>query len=330
MNAMNKLAPVIGVKEACNALCLPRATYYRWCLPKQKKDPKPKRKPPSALSEQERQRVLQILNSSEYVDMAPYEVFPSLLDQGTYLCSIRTMYRILDEESLVKERRNQLSRPKYRRPELLAVKPNQLWTWDITKLKGPSPWTYFQLYVIIDVYSRYIPGWLIAFNESSELASRLISETCKKQEIEADQLVIHADNGPSMTSKTVSQLLTDLSVTRSHSRPYRSNDNPYSESHFKTLKYRPDFPGRFGSIEEARLYCQNFFHWYNTQHYHSGISLLHPKDVHEGRTQEILDFRNQVRLDAYLSNPERFGNKPPKPYKPQPAVWINPPFNNRN
>ncbi len=330
MNATNQLIPVLGVKDACEALALPRANYYRWRQPAREKRSIPQRRPPFALSEQERQTVLQHLDSAEFVDMAPHEVYASLLDRGTYLCSIRTMYRILAEEGQVKERRNQLRRPKYRRPELLATRPNQLWTWDITKLKGPTIWTYFYLYVIIDVFSRYIPGWLLAFNESADLATRLIAETSRKQGIVPHQLIIHADNGSSMTSKSVGRLLTDLGIVRSHSRPYRSNDNPFSESHFKTLKYRPYFPRRFGSIEETRLFCREFFDWYNKCHYHTGIALLHPEDVHYDRGQQILDYRNQVRHQAFLDKPDRFGNKSPKPFKLQPAVWINPPFNNRN
>jgi len=259
--------------------------------------------------------------------MAPYEVYATLLDRGHYLCSIRTMYRILKAfHGQVKERRNQLERPKYSRPELLATKPNQLWTWDITKLRGPSAWSYFYLYVVIDVFTRYITGWMLAYNEDGYLASDLIAQACQNQAIQPQQLTIHADNGAAMTSKTLGQLYSDLGIIRSHTRPYCSNDNPFSESHFRTMKYRPTYPNRFGSIEEARHFCRHFFDWYNNVHYHSGIALLRPVDFHYGRGPEIVAARNLILVQAAKDFPKRFRGRPPRLFKLPEAVWINPPF----
>ena len=327
MSGVNDLKPLLGTREACRNLGLPRATYYRWIRPAVEKAAPKKRIPDFALSEEEKEEVLQILHDPEYVDMAPHEVYASLLDKGRYYCSIRTMYRILKElHGQVKERRNQLKRPTYQRPELMATGPNQLWTWDITKLKGPTKWSYFYLYVMIDVFSRYVTGWMVAFNESAELGRDLILHACLNQGIEHRQLTIHADNGAAMTSKTVSQLYSDLGVIRSHTRPYCSNDNPFSESHFRTLKYRPNYPNRFGSIEEARLFCRSFIHWYNNIHYHSGIELLRPADFHYGRGSEILAARNEVLQQAVKEKPKRFRGRPPRLFKLPQAVWINPPF----
>ena len=245
--------------------------------------------------------------------------------KGEYHCSIRTMYRILDENQEVKERRNQLSHPVYQKPELLATAPNQVWSWDITKLLGPAKWTYFYLYVIMDIFSRYVVGWMIAPAESAVLAERLIEETCAKQNIEKGQLTIHADRGSSMKSKPVALLLSDLGVTKTHSRPYTSDDNPYSEAQFKTLKYRPDFPDRFGCIEDTRSFCQDFFPWYNTEHRHSGIGLLTPEAVHYGLAQDVQIARGEVLRTAYEAHPERFVKKVPVPPSLPDAVWINKP-----
>lgn len=307
-------------------LGLPRATYYRWASPPKSKRPRP-RPPEHALSQQERRQVLHYLHHPEFVDLAPYEVYASLLDRGIYLCSIRTMYRILEAEGEVKERRNQRRHPKRLRPELLATGPNQLWSWDITLLAGPFPGFYFFLYVIIDVYSRYVTGWLLAHHERAYLARQLIRQACHKQGIQPHQLIIHADNGPSMTSKSVAALLRDLAVERSFSRPYISNDNPYSEAHFKTLKYHRDFPPRFGSWEDARSFCRGFFNWYNKRHYHSGIALLHPEDLHYGRAQDILDKRNIILREAYALFPRRFSRHPVL-FKVPSTAWINKPFPN--
>lgn len=327
MNAVERLAPEVGIKAACEAFGVPRASLYRcWArgaaLPVEgKKRPSP----PRALSMEEKQVVVDILHSERFVDRAPHEVYATLLDEGIYHCSIRTMYRILEENQEVRERRNQLRHPAYQKPELLATGPNQVWSWDITKLLGPVKWSYFYLYVIMDIFSRYVVGWMVATRESAALAERLIKGTCEKQGIEPGQLTIHADRGSSMKSKPVALLLADLGVTKTHSRPYTSNDNPYSESQFKTLKYRPEFPDRFGAIEDARSFCQVFFPWYNKEHRHTGIGLLTPEMVHYGQAQAVLRARKEVLSVAYQRHPERFVRKEPSPQLLPEAVWINPP-----
>jgi len=264
-------------------------------------------------------------HSDRFVDKAPAAVYGALLDQGTYHCSIRTMYRILHDCREVRERRNQLRHPKYKKPELLATAPNQVWSWDITKLLGPAKWTYYYLYVILDIYSRYVVGWMLASRENADLAKRLIRDSIEKQQVEPGKLVIHSDRGPSMKSHTVAQLLATLGVSKSHSRPHVSNDNPFSESQFKTLKYRPEFPERFGSQEDGRGFCQRFFHWYHHEHYHSGLGLLTPATVHYGHAPKVLAARQDVLLAAYAAHPERFVHKPPSPLALPKAVWINPP-----
>ena len=235
------------------------------------------------------------------------------------------MYRILESYKEVKERRNQLRHPNYTKPELLATGPNQLWSWDITKLKGPVKWTYYYLYTILDVFSRYVPGWLIAECESAALAKQLIAESCKKQHIQPDKLTLHADRGSAMISKSVAHLLADLGVTKTHSRPHVSNDNPYSESQFKTMKYRPGFPERFGSIQDARAWARPFFQWYNSEHHHSGLGLLTPVTVHYGQAQAVLEQRQKVLQAAHAAHPERFVRGEPKPPSLPTEVWINKP-----
>jgi putative transposase len=312
----------IGVAPACDALSLPRASFYRWLNPSPKRArPTPKR----ALSKKERQAVLEICHAPDYIDKAPNEIVATLMDKGDYLCSARTMYRILEAEKEIRERRNQLRRPIYTKPELLAIAPNEVWSWDITKLKGPAKWTYFYLYVILDIFSRYVVGWMLAHRESAKLAEKLIGETCLKQGIERGRLTLHADRGSSMKSTPVALLLSDLGVTKTHSRPYVSNDNPFSESQFKTMKYRPEFPNRFGSLQDARSFCRDFFDWYNDAHRHSGIAMLTPATVHDGREKQVIENRNEVLLAAFEKHPERFVNKIPEPMKLQKAVWINPP-----
>ena len=271
--------------------------------------------------------MLDALNDERFADKAPAEVYATLLDEEIYLCSISTMYRILNRSAAVRERRNQLRHPTYARPELLATGPNQVWSWDITKLKGPTPGTHFHLYVIIDVFSRYVVGWMVAENESATLAKRFIAETIGKQELDPEQLqmlTLHADRGTSMRSKLVAQLLADLGVTKTHSRPQVSNDNPYSESQFKTLKYRPGFPARFGCIEDARAFGRDFFRWYNLEHRHHGIALLTPETVHYNHVEEVLATRQAALNTAFTANPERFG-KAPQVAAPRSKVWINPP-----
>jgi putative transposase len=266
-----------------------------------------------------------VLNSERFADQAPRQVYAKLLDEGTYLCSVRTMYRILEDNQSVRERRNQLSHPEYTKPELLASEPNEVWSWDITKLKGPEKWTYYYLYVILDIYSRCVVGWMLAHRESADLAKKLIEETVEKQQVSADQLILHSDRGPSMTSHSVAHLLADLGVTKSHSRPHVSNDNPYSESQFKTMKYRGEFPQRFGSYQDALGFCRRFFDWYNQEHYHTGIGLLTPSCLHEGRAPEVLSKRQTTLKIAWQKYPDRFVNGIPKPLEAPRAVWINPP-----
>jgi putative transposase len=269
--------------------------------------------------------VRELLNSERFVDWSVREVYATLLDEGVYYGSWRMMYRILQAHEEVRERRDQARHPAYTKPELLATAPNQLWSWDITKLKGPTAWTYFYLYVILDVYSRYVVGWLIAERESAELAEEFIAATCEKEGIGPDQLTLHADRGSSMTSKTVAQLLADLGVTKTHSRPHVSNDNPYSEAQFKTLKYRPDFPSQFGSVEDARGWARQFFAWYNNAHHHSGLGLLTPATVHHAQAAETLAARQVVLQAAYAAHPERFVRGIPTPPELPTAVWINRP-----
>jgi len=313
----------LGVAPTCAAMGLARATYYRTIRPRY--GPHCRRTPSRALSRQERQGTLTVLHEPRFVDRAPAEVYATLLDEGQYLCSERTMYRILAESQEVRERRDQLRHPSYRKPELLATTPNQVWSWDITKLLGPVKWTYFYLYVILDIFSRYVPGWLLAREENSSLAKRLIEETCQKQAIRPGQLIIHSDRGSAMTSKPVALMLSDLGVTKSLSRPQVSNDNPYSEAQFKTLKYRPGFPDRFGSVQDARTLCRDFFTWYNTEHRHSGIGMMTPEAVHLGRASEITAARQQTLFAAYGHHPERFVRRPPSPPVLPSAAWINPP-----
>lgn len=315
-----------GIRPLCDALDVPRTTLYRRRKPSEVSNQK-RPSPPSALSEHERQQVLDVLHSDRFIDCPPAQVYATLLDEGQYLCSTRTMYRILAEQDEIRERRNVRQHPQYAKPELLATDPNQVWSWDITKLKGPQKWTYFYLYVILDIFSRYVVGWMVAPRESASLAKRLIQDSYDKQGVQANQLTVHADRGSSMTSKLVANLMADLGITKTHSRPHVSNDNPFSESQFKTLKYRPAFPARFGSLQDARIFCVDFFDWYNNQHRHSGIGFYRPEDVHYGRTGVLQKQRQKALDQAYLVHPERFVRKPPEASEPPQAVWINPPEN---
>ena len=326
MGAIKEQAGVTGVAPLCRALGLARSTLYRWWRrDSSSPEPKPRPKPVRALNKDERQAVLDVLHEERFVDQPPAQVYAALLDEERYLCSERTMYRILKAEGEVRERRNQLEHPPYAKPELLATGPNEVWSWDITKLKGPVKWTYFYLYVILDIFSRYTVGWMVAARESATLAKRLIAESCRKQVIAREQLTVHADRGSSMRSKCVAMLLSDLGVTKTHSRPHVSNDNPFSESQFKTLKYRPGFPSRFGSIEDARAFCVNFFQWYNTQHHHSALGWLTPEDVHYGRGPRLVEARQEVLDTAYIRHSERFVRKRPEAPQLPEAVWINSP-----
>ena len=333
MNAVTELSPTVGVFAACEVLGVARASFYRQrprLGPAVAPIPEPalpveRPAPARSLSPDERASVLAVLHEERFQDRSPAAVQATLLDEGQYLCSIRTMYRILEQEGESRERRDQLVHPPYQKPELLATAPNQLWSWDITKLLGPAKWTYFYLYVILDVFSRYVTGWMVAHREGAELAKQFIEETIRKHQVPAGQLNIHADRGRVMTSKPVAFLMADLGVTKTHSRPYVSDDNPYSESQFRTLKYRPEFPDRFGCIQDSRAFCQQFFPWYNEEHHHSGLGLLTPAMVHFGQAQSVLAGRQAVLDAAYQAHPDRFVRRPPKPLPLPSEVWINKP-----
>lgn len=323
---VEQLTPIVGTRPACRALGASHATIYRRRRPPEPRAPKPRPTPERALSEPERQQVLDVLHSERFVDVSPEETYATLLDEGTYLCSTRTMYRILAaRHGQLRERRDQLTHPAYAKPELLARRPNELWSWDISKLKGPVTWSYFYLYVVLDVFSRYVVGWTVQLRETGELAEALIGQACEQQHILRGQLTVHADRGIPMKSKPVAFLLSDLGVTKSHSRPYTSTDNPYSEAHFKTLKYRPAFPDRFQSVEHAREFCHVFFTWYNHQHRHTGIGLMTPAAIHYHQAAALRQQRSAVLQAAYAAHPERFVQKPPIPPKLPTAVWINKP-----
>jgi putative transposase len=328
--AVAELAPRTGTRAACAAAGCAQASWYR----RHRASPPPprpapishrERRQPRALGLAERQAILDVLHSERFTDAAPAEVWATLLDEGTYLASVSTFYRVLRAEGEVRERRRQATHPATVKPELMAVAPNQVWSWDITKLHGPVKWTYYYLYVILDIFSRYVTGWMVATRESAVLAEKLIDETCAKQQISAGQLAIHADRGSSMTSKPVAFLLADLGITQSHSRPHVSNDNPFPESQFKTFKYRPWFPGEFGSIEDARAHCQVFFPWYNNQHRHSGLGLHTPADIHYGHAPAMRAARAHILAAAHTAHPERFVRQAPQPPKLPVASWINRP-----
>ena len=332
MDAVTHLAPTVGVLDACEFLGVARSSFYRerpLLGPPAATAPEPvlgeRLTPARSLSPDERAGVLAVLHDQRFQDRSPAAVQATLLDEGQYLCSARTMYRLLEQAGESHERRDQLVHPAYHKPELLATAPNQLWSWDITKLLGPAKWTYFYLYVILDVFSRYVVGWMVAPRESAELAKQFIEETIRKQEIPAGQLTIHADRGRVMTSKPVAFLMADLGVTKTHSRPYVSDDNPYSESQFRTMKYRPEFPDRFGCLQDARAFCQQFFQWYNEEHRHSGLGLLTPAVVHSGQAPAVLAARQVVLDAAFQAHPDRFVRRPPKPLPLPSEVWINKP-----
>lgn len=323
MKTVLEVGKKLGTAPACAAVGLPRATYYRHRHPTA--EPRERRPPARKLSSEERNRVLEVLHEPRFVDWAPTQVWAQLLDEGTHLCSSRTMYRILSERAEVRERRNQLRHPAYTAPQLLATSPNQVWSWDITKLLGPEKWTYYYLYVLLDVFSRYVVGWLVAERESGEHARRLIGESCARQGIEPGQLTVHSDRGGPMTGKAVAQLYADLGVTKTHSRPHTSNDNPFSESQFKTLKYRPEFPQRFEGLEHARCSARDLLDWYNHEHHHSSLAWLTPHDVHYGLAEQRLAARAAVLEAAYRAHPDRFVHGAPRPPSLPQAVWINPP-----
>jgi putative transposase len=332
MAAVHELTPVLGAGAACRVLGLPRGASARHRAQMRgaafvgpRPAPASRPRPVLALDAQENALLLATLNSERFADSAPAAVHATLLDEGRYLGSVRTMYRLLALHGSTLERRRQLTHPAYTKPELLAVAPNQVWSWDITKLKGPAKWTCFHLYVILDIFSRHVVGWLLAERESAELAEQLIADSVSRHDVERGMLTLHADRGAAMRSKPVAALLVDLDIAKSHSRPHVSDDNPYSESQFKTMKYRPDFPARFGCIEDARLHCQAFFAWYNNEHRHSGIGYMTPQAVHYGHAMALRGAR-QVTLDAaFAASPRRFKGRRPHPASLPSAAWINPP-----
>lgn len=323
--AFVELRELISTKQACRLVGRSTATFYR-CQQLPVHGPRrPRPLPANALSVTERAAVLDVLRSEEFCDLAPAQVWARLLDDGRYLCSISTMYRLLVAAGENRERRRQRTHPAKKKPELCARRPLEVWSWDITKLRGPTRGEYFELYVIIDIYSRYVAGWLVAEAETGDLAKDFIEATLRAQGITRDQLTLHADRGTSMTSKPVSQLLVDLGVARSHSRPHVSNDNPFSEAAFKTLKYCPAFPASFGSIQDARAFCAEFFAYYNHEHRHSGIGLHTPASVHYGTATEIREQRTATLNAAYAANPDRFRHQPPTAPELPTIAWINDP-----
>jgi putative transposase len=323
---LDDLAAVTSLKRACSLLGASRATQYRRRQPPVAGPPAPRPAPTNALTEAERQHVLTVLRSPEYCDLAPAQVWARLLDDGIYLCSISTMYRLLAVAGENRERRRQRTHPANKKPELIATAPNEVWSWDITKLPGPAAWTSFYLYVILDIFSRYVVGWLAAGRESKILARRMIATTLDCQGIQPRELTLHADRGAAMISKPVAFLLADLGATKSHSRPRVSNDNPYSESHFKTMKYRPEMPKRFGSVEHVCATFGDLFGWYNHEHHHSGLGLVTPYEVHHGLAAQTIERRAEVLARAYAEHPERFVRGMPRPPAPPREVWINKPL----
>jgi len=321
--ALQHLVLLVGVAPACDALDVNRASYYRWLKPAVPTKPRPS--PKRRLSDTEQAHVLSLLDSERFMDKAPRQVYAELLDEDRYVCSVRTMYRILAEHGQVRERRNQRRHPAYVKPELVARRPNEVWSWDITKVPGPRRGVYYCLYVALDIFSRYIVGWTVAGTESASIARAMLAEAFERHSIHPGQLVCHADRGVPMVAKSTALLYADLGVTASYSRPRVSDDNPYSEAAFKTFKYRPELPECFGSVEDARTNFGALFDWYNNRHYHTGIALLTPADLHTGRADKILGARQRVLDDAFAQHPERFGRPPTHP-RPPAASWINPPM----
>ncbi len=327
IEAAEELAETTGVEPACRALGVVRSSLYRSRRPPPKRRAARPRPHHRALTPLEKQRVLSYLHEERFVDQAPASIYATLLEEGVYLCSIRTMYRVLEEQEEVRERRAQRRHPRREPPRLVARAPNQVWTWDITRLAGPRKWTTFPLYAILDMFSRYVVAWMVAERETAKLAGRLVREACMKEGIVKEQLTLHQDRGAPMTAKTFSQLLVDLDVLASYSRPRVSDDNPYSESHFKTVKYAPAYPGRFDSVEDARAYFGPFFRRYNAEHRHSGLGLMTPEAVHTGRAQTLQEQRREVLTKAHALHPERFVRGEPKPPAIPTEVWINQPEN---
>ena len=313
----------VSVQRICHALSFQRSAYYR--LKRGASQPRKPRVSSRQLSASERETVLAVLHENRFVDKSPREVYATLLDESTYHCSWRTMSRILTAENEAQPRRKQATHPAYAKPELLATAPNQVWSWDITQLRGPVKLTYFYLYVMLDIFSRYVVGWLLADRQNARLAKRFLKETVLNHCPDPTRLSIHSDRGGPMKAQTTAQLLAKLDVTQSFSRPRVSDDNPYSESHFKTVKYCPDFPDRFGGNEHALSFCRNFFPWYNDDHRHSGIGFYTPNMVYYGKANDFSKIRQQTLDVAYANHPERFVKGRPKPIAVPTEVWINKP-----
>jgi putative transposase len=320
-----ELAAQVGVKTACEALSVPRSSHYAARRPRACQARQPAPPPPRALTLIEKASVRETLNSDRFADQAPREVYATLLDEGRYLCSVPTMYRILAENQEVRERRSQMRHPIYPKPRLLATAPNQVWTWDITKLPGPVKWVYFCLYVVLDLFSRFVVGWLIAAHESALLAEQLLTESYLRQGLAPGQLAVHSDRGGPMIAKPLGMLFDDLGITPSLARPRTPDDNPYSEAQFKTVKYHPTFPERFGGLLDARTWGQRLFHWYNYEHHHTALGLMTPAAVHFGHAPALLLGRQHVLEVAYTAHPERFVRGLPKSPTPPSEVWINRP-----
>lgn len=328
MAAITTTEPPLCLNAAvCQALDIPRSSLFRHRArlkhPPLKKRPRPS--PPRALGEGERQTVRDLLHEPRFADQAPAEIYATLLDEGRYHCSIRTLYRILGQLGEGQERRRQRRHPVYQKPELLATGPNQVWSWDISKLMGPAKWTYFYLYVILDIFSRRVVGWRVADSENASLFKELFHDIIARHDIPSGQLTLHADRGSPMKAKATAQMLADLGVVKSHGRPHTSNDNPFSEAHFKTLKYQPEFPKRFDDIHQAEAFCRRFFDWNNRDHHHAGIGLMTPDQVHYGQADAVHAARQQALDTAFTKNPRRFARKRPQPPRKPEAVWINPP-----
>lgn len=322
--AREQLEPHVGVQASCRITGISRSTLYRRRTPKPEKlEPGVRPVPPNALTEQERDRLIEILNSEEFRDKAVRQVWAALLDRGVYLASPSTMYRELRARGQVRERRAQARHDAKKKPQLEARASNDVWSWDITKLPGPVRGRFFDLYVVIDIYSRYVVHWEIHLSESGEIAERFIENAIRANGSIAPG-TLHSDRGTAMTSLSVAELLSELGITKSHSRPKTSNDNPYSEAQFRTLKYCPVFPGRFGSFADARSFCRRFFDYYNHRHYHSGIGLHTPFTVHIGTAQAIQDKRASTIEAFRAANPRRFTRRPRLPKIPT-VAWINRP-----
>lgn len=323
MNAVRDIADAMPIRQACRIFDLSHATYYRALrppLPAESRYPTPANK----LSRKQRQVILDLLVHPDHVDKTPYALYYHLLDQGTYLCSVRTMYRLLNEQGWSKQRRELLRRPPCQRPQLVARGPNEVWSWDISNIKGPAKGLFFKLYVVLDLFSRAVVGWCVSGTESGALARDLVEQSCNRHGIDPNQLTLHSDRGAAMVSAPLRELLDKLDVHHSFARPYTPNDNPYSEAHFRTLKDHPSFPESFGSLEDSVRFFRVFFDWYNHQHYHSGIAFLPPAVVHTGQQDSWLAQRQRTLDVAYAAHPERFSSPPRPPPLPD-EVWINPP-----